>query len=175
MIVTNLLFSKFFPRVFSFSCIWPSGRYFSFPCFPTKEKQAVLPPAPGCSYFGVSCVLASHTFGLSALCYCVEAELGPKDACVPACVLTGGDLSTWIKGQNSPLIRNKSHKPQDQSPVSFKDGFMPYELWKMSFSSSRMQLFSPTDSMTVAQKVQLASSNHFFLFSSSLLSLFSCK
>lgn len=94
MIVTNHLFNKFFPCVFMvfflISKILPSGVIFLYLVF----KHMKLEGNKLCSLlhwdtffsFGISCMLTSLTFGLSALCDCVEAEYEFRiSACVCVC------------------------------------------------------------------------------------------
>lgn len=119
MIATNPLFSKFFPYVFLFSYIWPSGADIFLSMFSNQRKAGCVPCSAGMRSFGLQlCVGVSCIWSVSAVT--VLKWVRAKDECLCmcmcmrmrgcACVLTQGDVSTWMKGANSTLIRNKSWK-----------------------------------------------------------------
>lgn len=132
------------------------GVTFFFPYSPTRGKQAVFPAALRCSFWRLS------RSRVSAAVWLRWSGVRAEDECVCECVCYGeGDVSTWTRGPNSTLISNKSRRTAGSKRCRLlKDGFMPYEVWKMAFGSSRRRL-PPRDSVTVAQEVQrlLASSS----------------
>lgn len=155
LMATNPFFNKFFPRVFYSLTFGPAGWHFSFLILqPEENRRCSLQRCD--AVFGVSLALVS-----ALLCGCDEAELELRmSACVSVCY-GEGDVSTWTRGPNSTLISNKSRRTAGSKRCRLlKDGFMPYEVWKMAFGSSRRRL-PPRDSVTVAQEVQrlLASSS----------------
>lgn len=105
LIVSNPLFSKSFP------CMWPSG-WLLFPYSPTRGKQTVFFAAPGSAVW----------------CVCVQGRRWVR-VCVDrqGCVHMKERTKFHI---NQKQIRGQ---PQDQRPVSFKDGSVTRQPWKMAF------------------------------------------
>lgn len=154
LMATNPFFNKFFPRVFYSLTFGPRGDIF-LSLFSNQRKTGGVPCSAAMQF------LASLSLVSALLCGCDEAELELRmSACVSVCY-GEGDVSTGTRGPNSTLISNKSRRTAGSKRCRLlKDGFMPYEVWKMAFGLSRRRL-PPRDSVTVAQEVQrlLASSS----------------
>ena len=149
---SNPFFNKFFPRVFYSLTFGPWGDIF-LSLFSNQRKTGSVP-----------CSAAMHFLASLSL---VSAAVWLRGRRVR------GWVDVWVcvegRGRIHMNERTKFHINQQQitsnrrikALSALKDGFfMPYELWKMAFGSSRRRL-PPRDSVTVAQEVQrlLASSS----------------
>lgn len=114
MVDTNPLLGKFFPYVFLFSYILPSGWHFSFLVLQPEENRLCSLQCWDAVFWTQLCVAVSWIWSVSVAA--VLKWVRAKDDCMCmcmhgcACVLTWGDVSTWMEGPNSTLIRNKSWK-----------------------------------------------------------------
>lgn len=155
LMATNPFFNKFFPRVFYSLTFGPAGWHFSFLILQPEENRR-------CSLQRCDAVFGVSLSRVSAAVWLRWSRVRAEDECVCECVCYGeGDVSTGTRGPNSTLISNKSRRTAGSKRCRLlKDGFMPCEVWKMAFGSSRRRL-PPRDSVTVAQEVQrlLASSS----------------